>query len=61
MNDEYQERGLFKQLVLIMFLAWAWLGHKFERLWHSEKFWWAVSITCVLIVALFCLKCAIVK
>lgn len=40
MNDEYEERGIFKQLVLIAFLAWAWVGHNIERLFDSEAFWW---------------------
>lgn len=43
MNEhDIQERGLFKQLVLIMFLVWAWCGEKKDRLLNSEAFWWAL-------------------
>lgn len=43
MNDEYQERGLFKQLVLILFGGYVWCAVKIERLWDSEAFWWWVA------------------
>jgi hypothetical protein len=57
MNDEYHERGLFKQLVLIAWCAFIWIG---DKTWRNETFCWVASVV-FFIVALLCLKCAVVK
>lgn len=43
MNDEYQERGLFKELVLIAWCVFGWISEKIERLLKREVFWWSLS------------------
>lgn len=60
MNDEYEERGFFKQLVLVLFATYVWCSIRVERSWQSERFWWCVSVAFA-IVALICLKCVVVK
>jgi hypothetical protein len=54
MNDEYEERGWFKELVLIAFLAFAWLSEKAERAWKNESFWIVCSALSA-IVAIYCM------
>lgn len=57
MNDEYEERGLFKELVLALYCVAIWIG---DHTWRSEKFCWIASAV-FFIAALLCLKCAVVK
>jgi hypothetical protein len=57
MNDEYQERGVFKELVLIGWCVFIWIG---EKTWRNETFCWIASAV-LCIAALLCLKCAVVK
>lgn len=54
MTDEYEERGLFKELVLITFLVCGWLASKWDQLRNSEAFWWSWSAL-FLAVAVYCL------
>jgi hypothetical protein len=54
MNDEYEERGWFKQLVLIVYAAYVWCSLKIERAWKSESFWIVCSGLCAL-VAVYCM------
>lgn len=60
MTEEYEERGIFKQLVLIAFAAYAWCGLKAEKLWDSEGFWWFACVAFVVAALLF-LKVAVVQ
>ncbi len=60
MNSEYEERGFFKQLVLIAFLVGGWISEKAERAWKSETFWWCAIGLCFAI-AVWCLKLAVVR
>jgi hypothetical protein len=55
MNDEYEERGWFKELVLIAFLAYGWLSEKVERAWKNESFW----IVCSALSATVAICCMI--
>jgi hypothetical protein len=54
MNDEYEERGVFKQLVIIAYAVYVWCALKIERAWRSQLFWWACSILCVAVV-IYCM------
>jgi hypothetical protein len=46
MNDEYEERGWFKQLVLILWAACVWTALRVERLWKTEWLLWLLSAIC---------------
>jgi hypothetical protein len=54
-NDEYEERGIFKQLVLIVYAAYVWCSLKIERAWKSESFY----IVCAGICAAISIYCII--
>jgi hypothetical protein len=61
MNDEYQERGIFKQLVLIAFLVGGWISHKVEQAWKSEAFWWWILCCAFGLAGVLGLKCAVMR
>ena len=56
MNDEYEKRGWFKQLVLIVWLVCGWISEKVERLWKNEWFFWVLSAIFLLIAIYALLK-----
>lgn len=56
MNDEYEERGWFKQLALILWAACVWTALKVERLWKNEWFFWVLSAIFFLIAIYALLK-----
>ena len=60
MHDEYEERGWFKELVLILWAAFVWVLEKVERLCKNEWFFWVLSAI-FLLIAIYCMLKLVIK
>ncbi len=60
MNDEYNERGFFKELILALWVAVLWCEMQVIRAWRSEWCWWALMGTLFAVAAWF-LKLVVIK